>query len=240
MGAARFGAAPFSAVRGLIRIAGCGPGPEELNADRDQRDDDDHGDDRQQVRVDAGNRRAQGVTGQGHPDRPDHAADDLPDREGPDRHVQGAGHRVEHGPDHRDEPGQHDGLAVAVLGQQYPGALRAPAQEAVVGAAEQGTAAPADVIAGLRSEQGAADRGQDDRRQRQVHRMRAGGAQQPGGEQQRIAGQEDTDEQPGLGEQGEEDAERAQTGQQRRRAERVECGHEVRGALGQHSACLLC
>ena len=88
------------------------------------------------------------------------------------------------------------------------GALRTLAQEPVAAAPDQGAPAASDVVARLRAEQGAADRGQDDRRQRQVHRMRPGGAQEPGGEQQRVTGQEEADEQPRLGEQSEEDAER--------------------------------
>ena len=57
----------------------------------------------------------------------------------------------------------------------------------------------------------------------------AGRREQAGGEQQRVAGQEEPDQQPGLGEQHDQDADRAERRQQVVRAERVQGEHGVHG-----------
>jgi len=76
----------------------------------------------------------------------------------------------------------------------------------------------------LRAEDRADGGREQNDRQRQVTGLAwRGGAQHPRGEQQRVARQEESDEQPRLGEQHEQQAERAEAAEQRGRAQRVEC-----------------
>jgi hypothetical protein len=192
-------------LAGLAGRPDLGSGPPHLDTDRDQRQQDDHRDHRQQVRVDAGNGGAQRVAGQRDADRPQQPADHLPAGKRTGGHAERAGQRVEHGAHDRDEAGQHDGLAVAIAGQQPFGPLGSGAQVLVAAAPEQGLATgPPDVEASLRAEQRTARRGQQDERQ------------------------------SGLGEQHQEHAEGTEAGQQRGGAQRVERAHELWASLGQH------
>jgi hypothetical protein len=191
------------------------PGPHEFDRHWHGRGDHDDRDHRQQVLVDARNARAEQVTGQGDPGRPADAADDLPEGEGAGGHVQHPGEWVEHGAHHRDEPGQHDRPGLPVAGQQFGGAGRTAVQPLAPGARQQRLpAAPAEPESGLGPDQGTGDRGEQHRSQRQADgRSGAGRAVQPGGEQQRVAGEKEPDQQAGFGEHHHEHAERAKAGQ---------------------------
>ena len=107
-------------------------GSKDLHAKRHQRDDDDQCDDREKILIDTGYRATQQEPGDHQPDAPQQPTQDLPQREPPSRHAQRACDRVQHRPDDRDEPGQHDGAAVAVAVEQMTGTnhrladLRAP------------------------------------------------------------------------------------------------------------------
>ena len=118
------------------------PLPDDLQHERDQRDDDDQGDHGQQVGVDAGDGRPEGVPGQHEPDRPHEAPDDLPEGEGPQRGVQRTGDGVEHGAHDRDEAGEDDRLGRPVPGEQLLGAPHAVGDLRPVGPAAAGRARP--------------------------------------------------------------------------------------------------
>src|SRR5262245_23591852 len=87
----------------------------DLPEDRDDRGEDDDGDHREQVAVDAGDGLAEDEPEGGDPHGPEEAADDVVGDEGAVLHAPDAGHdRGERAHD-RDEAGQHDGLGPVLL-----------------------------------------------------------------------------------------------------------------------------
>lgn len=104
---------PWSGSAGRARSA-------QLDKHRQQGEQDDHGDDGQQVSVNARNPRSEAVSGESHPDRPHQSTHDLPKGEDPHRDTNRAGQWVEHRADQRDEPSKHDGLSGAITLQGLP------------------------------------------------------------------------------------------------------------------------
>ena len=178
----------------------------------------------QQVVVDAGDPGAQRVPGQRDAHRPDQAAGDLPDRE----RAGGMPMAPASGFITVRTTGMNRARTMA-RGAPYRSmarwALPVP-RRSRDRAGRASRAWPArrpmqepDLRAGQRARGGR----DQDRRQAQVRgRAGAGGAEQAGGEQQRVAGQEEPDQQPGLGEQDQEHAQGARAGQQAVRVEQVE------------------
>lgn len=199
---------------------------EGLEGDRGERDEHDEGDHRQQVPVDVRDGAAEDVSGDGDAGRPQQTAEQLPAGEHRVRHPHDAGQRVENRTDQRYEPGQHDRLSGPVLLQERPGPVGRRGQPGPLPAAqEQRPGPPADQVAGLGAGEGAGRGGGYDRGQRQAHGGGgAGRSEQAGGEQQRVARQEQPDQQPRLGEQDGRDPEDAEAAQHRRRVEQVDRG----------------
>jgi len=140
---------------------------------------------------------SEGPAGQHCARSPAHAAEHVEHDEGAPRHVGHARHDRGEGPHDGDEPGQHDGprpVAGEVVASQVEVTLT---EEPGVGAAEQrGTHPPSEevphLIAGHRGHRAADHEG----KQCQV----ALGGEQAGGEEQRVAGQEESGQQARLGE----------------------------------------
>src|SRR4051812_48860041 len=101
---------------GLVRLEllgarRAGPtGPEDFDADGDERQHHDAQHRQLQVVLHPGRAVAEHVAEGGEPDCPDEAADHVVDQEGPVLHRADPGHDGGEGPDDRDEPGQEDRL----------------------------------------------------------------------------------------------------------------------------------
>ena len=143
----------------------------------------------------------------GDPHRPQQAPDDVVGHEGAVLHRAHPGEDRGEGPHDRDEPGQHDRLRAVAL-EVLPGLLDVLLlEDPRVGPAEQRRADPvpegvADLVAGHGGHE-AAD--EDDRQRGEVPL----GRQQAGREEERVAGQEEPDQQARLGENDGEQADEA-------------------------------
>lgn len=179
-------------------------GPQELDRDRHHRDQHDQDEDHLDVLVHEVD-LAEGRTEQRHPDAPEHAPDDVERDERAVVHPAHTGDDRREGPHDGHEAGQHQRLR-AVLLEELVGLLDVLLlEEAGVRALEErGSHLPAEEIADLVTD----DRRQGDQDADQPQRVLqvARRHQQTRGEQQGVAGQEEADQQPGLGEHDEQEA----------------------------------
>jgi hypothetical protein len=217
------------------------PAAEDLDEDRQRRDQHDQEHGRQQVRVDLLRRDqvadllGQRPAGEDDAVGPQDAADDVPQEELPGRHADDAGDGVEEGAHDRDEPGEHHGLGRAELREVVLGLLDVLLlEDPRVGPVEH-----PPPVAGAQEvpELGAGDRAdrRADEQQRQAHlrvEQLTGGRRRgdAGQEQQRVAREEEADEQPRLDEHDQPDADHAERAQQPLRIERVEGEQVAHGA----------
>ena len=194
--------------KGSIGSSRPGPArPEQLDEHRYHRDEDDQQQDRFDVVLDEVD-LAEEVAERSDSHAPEQSSDDVVGDEGAVVHLRRARHDRDEGPDDRDEPGEHHRLRAVLLEE-----LRRPVhvfatEEPAVGAVEQGRAElPADRVADLVT----GDRGDRDRHQQDPDvGQRPVGGEQARGEEQRVAGQEEADQQARLDEDDREDAERAE------------------------------
>jgi ABC-type antimicrobial peptide transport system, permease component len=194
-------------------LLGLRTGAQELDHDRDHRDEHDQDQDQLDVLVHELDLAEPG-TEQRDARAPHHAADDVEGEEGAVLHAADAGDDRRERAHDGHEAGQHQGLRPVLLeelvGLDHVLLLE---QAGVRAGEERGPDLLAEEVARLVAE----DRGETDQRdrgpQREVHGVR--GDQQTAGEQQRVTRQEETDEQAGLGEDDQQQAPYAEVVQER-------------------------
>ena len=234
---ATLAARPRRSPAGPASGRACGaprPLADDLDEDRQHRDQHDQRDHRQDVVVDVVADGVVDLLGQQVADQddavgPEDRADHVPHEELAGRHAEHAGHRVEERADDRDEPGQHHGLGRAELLEVVLGLLDVlPLEEPRVGLVEHPPA-----VAGAEQCPSWAPSDRADRRADQqagqgqlgaVAEDRVGhrGGRHAGQEQQRVAGEEEADQQAGLGEEDRPDAEQTEGVDQVLRVQRIE------------------
>ena len=160
--------------------------------------DDQHRHQREDVLVDVlADGVAEEVAQHREADGPDERADDVVEEERPPRHLADAGQRRGEGPDDRHETGDHDRSRTVLLEERLRPFDVCLFEDAGVRLAEQPWSEPladreAHLVAQHRSDEAAEHHHRDVELSLPREDAR--------GEQQRVAGQEETDQQTGLGE----------------------------------------
>ena len=137
------------------------------------------------------------VAGQRDAEHPDERADHVEGDERAAAHLADAGEDRRERPHDGHEAGEHDRLG-AVLLEELLGAVDVlPFEQARIGPAEEPRAHPLpDREADLVADHGGREAPDEDGREVELALV----GQEPGGEEQRVAGEEEADQQPGLGE----------------------------------------
>ncbi|CCM64187.1 hypothetical protein BN381_350047 [Candidatus Microthrix parvicella RN1] len=187
-----------------------------------------HDDQEGQFQVIANDRHvAEAVADQGDPRPPQHAADHVEAGKRPVGHVAHTGHHGAEGPHDGHEAGQHDGLRSMSIEEGNGAVPMFSLQNPPVGALEQRrTRAASQEITGLVPSDGGNDHHQDQHPDVGVERQpgQSPRSRSSGGEQQRVAGEKEPNEQAGLGEDDGGDADQPEGIDQMAGREIHQCG----------------
>src|SRR5262245_1377078 len=154
-----------------------------------------HGDDDVDVAIDVGDDAAEEVAEQRHAAYPADAADDVEGDESPVLHLADPSHHRRERADDRHEAREDDRLApVSLVEGLCPQQMGAAKEQGVVAREQPWPGARADVVAELIPH----NRRERDRHQEGAQVEPTGAGKDPGGDEKRIAGQEEPDHQTGL------------------------------------------
>jgi MFS family permease len=209
------------------------PAAEKLDDDRYDRQEHDADQNQLDVGGDEGH-LAEEVAQHGDAGAPQRPADDVVHHEDAVVHLAHPGDDRGEGAHDRHEPRQHDRARAVLLEEGVPLGDVLLLEPPGVGSPEQrrsdlASEQVADLVTGDRGE-----RDQEADQPERVVEVAPVGDEQAGREQQRVAGQEEPDQQPGLGEDDDEDAEQAEGGDQLLRVQEV--GAEGRQRSGRRHA----